>query len=505
MSKIVRKKYLNIIELLSQATDVTVRLIKEEKLQDCLTLLADCQEGAVALGSHIKKLYGEETLVESVLEKYCEILYQLSVSIDEHKAVEKLCKRIVDVVKQIKIVYDSEFPEKKEVVFLPYKSSMWDSMESIWKAAKSDYNCDVVVMPLPYYDREQHGYFKQLNWEGEAFPEYVPITHYEDYDIKEHCPDVVIIHNPYDDGNRVTSIHPEYYSEKLKQYVGTIVYVPYFVIPQAPTDKERNFVLQKGVINADYIFVQNEETKRFYIDTLKAFSNHREVENKIIAIGSPKTDKIIQTEMEDSKIPHVWEEKIKEKKVLFFNTNLSLILHNSEHILEYIQHVFEVFKAHPEFVIIWREHPLTFSTLKALRPDLLDKYMELRNTFIKDDFGILDETPEPHLAMAVSDCYYGAGGSLSAVYPVTGKPLMIMDYLYPQRISDKCISLEDILSTASARLLYAERNINSLDLFLTNIDVFEAQKEERISKQSIRMNNLDGTVGEKIYQYIKEW
>ena len=34
---------------------------------------------------------------------------------------------------------------RKEVVFLPYKASMWDSLESVWKAAEEDPDCVAYV------------------------------------------------------------------------------------------------------------------------------------------------------------------------------------------------------------------------------------------------------------------------------------------------------------------------------------------------------------------------
>lgn len=498
MNKYNRSKHKKMIKLMEEAAFATARLIQDGKVAEVPLILADCQDAAVALGTHIEKLYGMQTQTVAVLEEYCNALYQVSTDMNDASLIA-----LAESIEQIQMTYDVEFPERREMVFMPYKSSMWDSMESIWRAASEDEECEVIVMPLPYYDLDPAGGFKALHWEGEDFLEEVEITSYKEYDITEHHPDVVIIHNPYDDGNKVTSIHPDYYSEKLRKHTETLVYVPYYVLPDAPAERHKHFVLQKGVLNADYVFVQNDNMRDFYIDLLKPYQDIGELEKKIIGIGSPKTDKAIYEQNKTDKIPVQWKNKLRGKKVLFFNTNVSLIINNTTHIIEYMQHIFEVLKKHTEFVVIWREHPLTLSTIEAMCPQLLDEYLQLRRAYVEDGYGILDETSEPHLAMAVSDCYYGAGGSLSAVYPVCGKPLLIMDYQYPKRISSQEISLEEMLKTASTRMLYPERNINTLDVFLSNISVFEAQKDEIIRKQSIRMDNLDGTVGEKIYQYIK--
>ena len=88
-----------------------------------------------------------------------------------------------------------------KVVFLPYKASMWDSLESVWKAAAADENCDAYVIPIPYYDKNLDGSFKQEHWEGDQYPADVPITRFDQYDFEKRKPDVVFIHNPYDECN----------------------------------------------------------------------------------------------------------------------------------------------------------------------------------------------------------------------------------------------------------------------------------------------------------------
>ncbi len=42
---------------------------------------------------------------------------------------------------------------RKEIVFLPYKASMWDSLESVYLAAKEDEECDAYVIPVSYYNK----------------------------------------------------------------------------------------------------------------------------------------------------------------------------------------------------------------------------------------------------------------------------------------------------------------------------------------------------------------
>lgn len=101
-----------------------------------------------------------------------------------------------------------DMPERVEAVFLPYKASMWDSLESVWVAADEDESCDAYVIPIPYYDKNPDGSFKEMHYEAEEYPGYVPVTHYDEYDFQKHHPDMIFIHNPYDEYNHVTSVHP---------------------------------------------------------------------------------------------------------------------------------------------------------------------------------------------------------------------------------------------------------------------------------------------------------
>lgn len=47
-----------------------------------------------------------------------------------------------------------------------------------------------------------------MHYEGDLYPEYVPVTSYQDYDFAKRHPDMIFIHNLYDKYNYVTSVHP---------------------------------------------------------------------------------------------------------------------------------------------------------------------------------------------------------------------------------------------------------------------------------------------------------
>ena len=121
---------------------------------------------------------------------------------------------------------------EKEVVFLPYKASMWDALEFAWRKKAAEPGCTALVIPIPYYDRNADTTLGERHYEINEFPADVPVISCEDYDFAGRHPDAIYIHNPYDEYNRVTCVDPRFFSRKLKQYTDELVYIPYFVLPE---------------------------------------------------------------------------------------------------------------------------------------------------------------------------------------------------------------------------------------------------------------------------------
>ena len=98
-------------------------------------------------------------LTESNYAKYGEVYDGLIMAIKQILSGEAgkdaggivgLCKELLE---HIMAETGKEEHFKKEMVFLPYKASMWDSLESVWKAADEDKeHCIAYVMPIPYAD-----------------------------------------------------------------------------------------------------------------------------------------------------------------------------------------------------------------------------------------------------------------------------------------------------------------------------------------------------------------
>ena len=93
-----------------------------------------------------------------------------------------------------------------------------------------------------------------------------------------------------------------------------------------------------------------------------------------------------------------------------------------------LRYVFDVFKNRQDVALWWRPHPLMEATFRSMRPEHYAEYEQIVAEYKQAGWGIYDDTPELHRAIAYSDCYYGDGSSVVDLYKVTGKPVMIENY-----------------------------------------------------------------------------
>lgn len=120
------------------------------------------------------------------------------------------------------------------------------------------------------------------------------------------------------------------------------------------------------------------------------------------------------------------------KKVILYNTTVSAILNSNEQFIKKLRHVLDTFKNRDDVVLWWRPHPLSISTYESMRPKLMEEYMQIVDDYKREGYGIYDNTPDLHRAIAWTDAYYGDQSSIIPLYQATGKPVMLQNaYLHP--------------------------------------------------------------------------
>lgn len=448
MRKAQKEQAEGFIKLLEQAHEEIKVNIEKGNLQPVLVTLADCQDGAIAMGNLIEASEGEGFVTISYLEKYCEAVFQIHESIlagdsvDANKIVKKLKKGLIQIENSVR----NDIKVRKEVVFFPYKASMWDSLESVYLAAKEDPDCDAYCVPIPYFDRNADGSLGQMHYEGNEYPENIEVIDWRSYKLEERRPNVIYIHNPYDACNRVTCVHPIFFSSNLKKYTEKLVYIPYFVLQevepddQNTIDKMKLFCFLPGVINADKVIVQSEKMRQIYINEYEKAArangidtDRKQLEEKFLGTGSPKFDKVLNTRKEDLEIPKEWLKIIQKpdgsfKKIIFYNTSISALLRHEEQMLVKMKSVFKIFKENQaEVALLWRPHPLIPSTIKSMRPQLWEEYRKIVEEYKAEGWGIYDDTADMDRAVVLSDAYYGDHSSVVELVKKAGKLVLIQN------------------------------------------------------------------------------
>ena len=445
-----KQEIMDFIQSLHQAHEEIRGALNSHNFISVQNMLSECQEFAITLGNTIETLEGEGHITVSFVEEYCEVLFHIFENISQNQINEnKIYKTLKKQLLKIENSAKNDIHTRKEVVFFPYKASMWDSLESVYLAAREDESCDAYVVPIPYYDKLPDDSLGELHYEGNEYPADIEITYYEDYNLEERRPDAIYIHNPYDRCNVVTCVPEQYFCSSLKKHTDCLVYIPYFILDEIEPDNQpavdsiKHFCFLPGTIWADKVIVQSEKMRQIYINEyIKAakeigltgeHTDRKKLEEKILGLGSPKLDKVHSTRKDDLEMPAEWRKIIEKpdgtwKKIIFYNTSIGAMLQNEEKMLEKMKSVFQTFREQKdEVALLWRPHPLLENTIKSMKPRMREAYEKLVQEYRNAGWGIYDDTAELDRAVVLSDAYYGDKSSVVQVYQETGKPVMIQN------------------------------------------------------------------------------
>ena len=450
MRKKQKREILEILHTLAAAHEAVKVSADRGDIREARDVLTQCQQAAVAVGASIEQTEGEGHTAVSCLEGYCETLFRIYESLESGGcSANKACRMLQKQLVKIENIVKNDISVRKEAVFFPYKASMWDSLESVYLALKEDPGYDAYCVPIPYFELNPDHSFGEMRYEGDQYPKGIEVTDWQEYGFEERMPDEIYIHNGYDECNLVTSVHPRFYSSNLKKYTDMLVYIPYFVLgeiepdDQAAVDSMKHFIWVPGVIYADKVIVQSEKMKQIYVNEyIKAAKesglrgehlDRRYLERKISGAGSPKLERARRIRKEELDIPQEWRKIIQkpdgaDKKIIFYNTSINALLEHGDKMLEKMERAFAIFKEHKDDVaLLWRPHPLIPSTIRAMRPQLWAGYVRIVERYMREGWGIYDDSADIDRAVVLSDAYYGDGSSVVQLCRERGMPVMIQN------------------------------------------------------------------------------
>ncbi|MDR1688161.1 MAG: CDP-glycerol glycerophosphotransferase family protein [Clostridiales bacterium] len=389
--------------------------------------------------------------------------------------------------------------KKAVILFLPYKYAMADSLESIWFAALEASACEVKICPIPYYDKLPNGSFGDLHDEYDFYDKTLPLVKWRDLNIEELKPDAIFIHNPYDAGNKVTSVHPDFYAKRLRKSTKTLCYVPYFVVGQDTVSPD--LAINSAVLYSNKVFVQSEKIRKSYIDNITYYEAENKckgvfgnLETKIVALGSPKFDKVFDSIPNDYILPDEWKNIVykpdgKKKKIILYNTSIAGILAGKEQYLKKIRYTIESFKMqHNDVVLWWRPHPLSEKSFSSMRHKLSEEYRRIVSDYKRENYGIYDDTADFHRAIAISDAYFGDKSSVVPLYTVTGKPVMIQNVSFLSENFDGMLITLDCSYDDGENIWASSMICNAL--FRVSKEVWQAEYVGSFPKEEMKKHSL---------------
>lgn len=396
-----------------------IRAIDNQDYDMALSLLPDCQQLAVDLGSYVEGVKGEHhpcvEQVVSILSDYCEKLYGLYESIlgQKQDVDGKPCQNVFVLTKDALI----GLLERREAVFLLADCSYFDAFKEIYQIEKQDNNTDVYVLSIPVMYKDVFGQIKDFvdvteKLTGNIFDiDEKDIYDYREVDIELHHPDVIYIQNPYDGENPCLTMPSGFFAENLCRLTEQLVFVQSIPCDEFVEENTsdwynmKHYVTAPGIVYADRIMVSSEHVRQQWIKRLVEFAG---------------------LETED-----IWEEKLvvypfiqkselqkRDKKGILYCIGECEFTEDVDHALSMVE----------ERLSILHEHNQNLELKVCLYPAVLEKREKLLLLLKKygvDTWYVYNGQQNTKELVDSTDAYYGSCSPLVIEFCREKKPVMI--------------------------------------------------------------------------------
>lgn len=413
------------------------QLIKKRELQEVLSLLPECQQLIVDLGSFVESIKGEEKdyVVEfvGVLSDYCNSLYEIYEGISKDFPITTLeisGKKLELLYKQIKENLD-KICNRQEVVFLPTGGNNWNAFAPMYAEMISDENTDVSVIPLPVFFKNIYGKIvtKITDWneqiERNTYPADLPVLSYSEYNIQLHHPDIVVIQDPYDGENPCLTIPSQYYAGFIRNYTSQLIYIPSFVSDDfnekdyCDQNNLKYYVTAPAIIYADQVIIPSRQLKMQYINRLVEFAgeNTRKYWEKKIICKENKT--------EDNNV-------IKSRKCILYCIGENQLLEGNDDLISIIESKFKLFEqAKEKLDVKICFFPGDMENWKKLNPDRANDILRLVEKYTAYEWCKCCNPDMSGVRELLSECdgYYGDSSPLIPEFVRSKKPVMLAQYI----------------------------------------------------------------------------
>ena len=410
--------------------------------EDIITYLSELQNNIVSFGTLTESIKGEDCNTVKLLEQYLDVIYKVAKYIQkfdesinyeesaENKYVE--CdEEVKDTFASISEAIDSEIVNRRSVLFLPVKAKHFGSMRMAYEMEAATPDTDVYVMPLPYYYKEYDGSFKdEMHIDTEEFIKAnIPVTDYSRFDLSLLCPEKIYINSAYDEYNMAVSVDTRFYARNVKKYTEKLIYIPYFKLMEFDRANYpcwynmQYYCTVPGVVMADKVYVQSENTRKAYIDKLNEWTG----DEKYTDIWEQKIDVYNESCEEDS------EDELRDagsKKTIVWFVSAGSLAEFGDRYIEKAYRNLDVFAlSKDKLKVLLISEPFLDEMIKTYSDELYKKWTGFIDEFNRSGIGeVVSQVEEKSVeALLKANAYYGDPSYICKDFILMKKPVMLQN------------------------------------------------------------------------------
>ena len=325
------------------------------------------------------------------------------------------------------------------VVVFPFAPKYWVYLKKMYEHFSEDKNATVYVVPIPYYYKSWDEQFTDEQYDIDGYPADIQVWDYREFDVAAVCPDKIVIQNPFDEWNTVTSVPRDFYAKRLRECTSELIYVPFFRTydfnPKLGPDYNNMdyYVSAPGVIYSDKVILWSEEIKRTYIAKLSEFCD---CESDAEAMDILNEKIVVSPELiynfEDEPIPDKpGYFSNEEKKTVVYFTTISTLAEYGESATEKISSNLKLFDEYLQTLnVVWIAQLCDEENLENISENVRREFLKIRDEYRKKS-GVSyvdDVKAEDYDAISYySDAYYGDPSAIALKCKYRGKPVMIQN------------------------------------------------------------------------------
>ena len=410
--------------------------------EDIITYLSELQNNIVSFGTLTESIKGEDCNTVKLLEQYLEVIYKVAKYVqkfDENINYEEFVENkyaecdegVKDTFASISEAIDSEIVNRRSVLFLPVKAKHFSSMRMAYEMETVTPDTDVYVMPLPYYYKEYDGSFKdEMHIDTEEFIKAnIPVTDYSRFDLSLLCPEKIYINSAYDEYNMAVSVDTRFYARNVKKYTEKLIYIPYFKLMEFDRANYpcwynmQYYCTVPGVVMADKVYVQSENTRKAYIDKLNEWAGdeqYTDIWEQKIDVYNESCEEHSEDELRDAG----------SKKTIVWFVSAGSLAEFGDRYIEKAYRNLDVFAlSKDKLKVLLISEPFLDEMIKTYSDELYKKWTGFIDEFNRSGIGevvsqVEDQSVE---ALLKANAYYGDPSYICKDFILMKKPVMLQN------------------------------------------------------------------------------